>query len=178
MAASSKMSQSGVGRARAIGTRVGVAGLAACVSSALLVAAALGPSVSGASRPVAVPARTIVLNESGRLHLTSKHGFTLNEEGSATGTIRGRIYLHLKIVSTNRVTAEVNIYPSSGGSLTGYATARYGVAGGTATFSGSMSIARGSGRYRSAHGSGLGFKGTIGRSTDAVIVYLTGQMSV
>jgi hypothetical protein len=126
---------------------------------------------------VAVVARTISLNESGRLHLTSKHGFTLNEEGSASGTIKGRIYLHLKIVATNRVTAEVNIYPR-GGSLTGYATARYGVAGATASFSGSMSIVRGSGSYRRAHGSGLGFKGTIKRSNDDVVVYLTGKMSV
>jgi hypothetical protein len=152
---------------------------AVALAATMLVCAGtvVGAGISSASAPVAVPYRTISLNETGRLHLTSKHGFTLNEEGSAVGTIRGKIYLHLKIVSTNRVTAEVSIYPS-GGSLTGYAAAAYHVAGATASFSGSMSIARGTGRYRHAHGSGLGFNGTIKRSTDAVTVYLTGKMSV
>jgi hypothetical protein len=123
----------------------------------------------------ATAARTISLGETGNLHLTSHHGFTLNEVGSASGTIHGTIYLHLNIVSTNRVTAEVNIYPS-GGSLTGYAKASYHVNGGTANFSGSMTIARGTGRYSHAHGSGLAFFGSIRRSNDAVTVYLNGRM--
>jgi hypothetical protein len=123
----------------------------------------------------AIAARTLSLNESGYLHLTSHHGFTLNEQGSAYGTIRGTIYIHLNIVSTNRVTAEVNIYPS-GGSLTGYAKAGYHVNGGTANFSGTMSISRGSGRYSHASGSGLSFYGSIRRSNDAVNVYLNGRM--
>jgi hypothetical protein len=152
-----------------------VAGAAAFV--ALLCAGVLGLGTSSANGALAVAARSMSLNETGRLHLTSKHGFTLNEEGSASGTIRGKLYLHLKIVSTNRVTAEVSIYPS-GGSLTGYAGAAYHVAGATANFSGSMSIARGTGRYRRAHGRGLSFTGTIKRSSDAVTVYLSGKLSV
>jgi hypothetical protein len=136
----------------------------------------LAMSASSAAAPVASSARTINLKETGRLHLTSHHGFTLNEVGSATGTIGGTIYLHLNIVSTNHVTAEVNIYPR-GGSLTGKASASYRVAGGTANFSGTMYIARGTGSYRHAHGSGLGFVGSIRRSNDAVTVYLTGRMS-
>jgi hypothetical protein len=161
--------------AGASGAPLLVAGAAGSV--ALLCAGVLTVATSSANSPVAAPARTISLNESGRLHLTSKHGFTLNEEGSASGTIRGKLYLHLKIVSTNRVTAEVSIYPS-GGSLTGYARAAYHVAGATANFSGSMSIARGTGRYRHAHGRGLSFTGTIKRSNDAVTVYLSGKLSV
>jgi hypothetical protein len=129
-----------------------------------------------AAAPVASASRTLSLSETGHLRLTSRHGFTLNEKGSATGTIRGTIYIHLHIVATNRVTAEVNIYPS-GGSLTGYAHASYHVAGPTAGFSGTMSIARGTGRYGRARGSGLRFYGTIRRSDDAVTVYLSGRMS-
>jgi hypothetical protein len=138
--------------------------------------ALLAMSASSAAAPVASSARTINLNETGRLRLTSHHGFTLNEVGTASGTIDGTIYLHLNIVSTNHVTAEVNIYPR-GGSITGKASANYRVSGGTATFSGTMYIARGSGRYRHAHGSGLGFTGSIRRSNDAVTVHLTGRMS-
>jgi hypothetical protein len=142
--------------------------------AALLSLAAAVPAVSAAARAHA--ARTISLNESGRLHLTSHHGFTLNEQGSASGTIHGTIYIHLNVSSTNHVTAEVSIYPS-GGSLTGNASAAYHVHGGTASFNGSMSIARGTGSYRHARGSGLSFNGTIQRSNDAVTVYLNGRMS-
>jgi hypothetical protein len=130
-----------------------------------------------ANAPRARASMTLSLNETGHLHLTSHRGFTLNEQGLASGTISGTIYIHLHVVSTNRVTAEVNIYPH-GGSLTGYAGASYRPSGGVATFNGTMSIARGSGRYSRAHGSGLSFTGTIQRTTDAVAVHVNGRMSV
>jgi hypothetical protein len=141
---------------------------------ALIMSAAGGPAVSSAGSARA--ARTVSLNETGHLHLTSHHGFTLNEQGTASGTIKGQIYLHLNIVATNRVTAEVNIYPS-GGSLSGSAQAKYSVAGATASFSGSFSIRRGTGVDSHARGSGLKFSGTIQRSNDAVTVHLSGTMS-
>jgi hypothetical protein len=142
--------------------------------TAWLAAGLAGPATAGAA--TARAARTISLNESGRLHLTSHHGFTLNEQGYAYGTIGGTIYIHLKVSSTNHVTAEVNIYPS-GGSLTGYASAAYHVHGSIASFNGSMNIARGTGRYSHAGGSGLSFTGTIQRSNDAVTVHVSGGMS-
>jgi hypothetical protein len=143
------------------------------------VAVILGLALAGASVSRAATAhlaRTFSLSDSGRLHLTSHHGFTLNEQGSASGTISGTIYIHLHIVSTNRVTAEVNIYPS-GGSITGFANAAYHPSGSVASFNGTMSIARGQGRYSHARGSGLSFTGTIQRSNDAVTVHVNGRMS-
>ena len=148
--------------------------LVAASLGGLLALCALAPAASSAMRASA--ARTLYLNESGKLRLTSHHGFTLNEQGSASGTIHGTIYIHLTVSSTNHVNAEVNIYPS-GGSLTGYASAAYHVHGGTASFNGSMNVARGTGRYSHAHGSGLSFSGTIQRSNDAVNVSLSGHMS-
>jgi hypothetical protein len=136
----------------------------------------LGTSVSHAVDPTAVVARTFSLNESGNLHLTSKHGFTLNERGPASGTVAGTIYVHLNIVSTTRVTAEISIYPS-GGSITGNGTANYRREGATAHFSGSLSINRGTGSYRHAQGSGLSFSGVIQRSNDAVTVHVSGKVS-
>jgi hypothetical protein len=132
--------------------------------------AALGRAAS------AHAARTVSLRDSGRLHLTSKHGFTLNEQGYASGTISGTIYIHLHIVSVNHVTAEVNIYPS-GGSISGHASAAYHPAGASATFGGTMSIVRGTGRYSHATGSGLSFTGTVQRTNDAVTVHVSGRMS-
>jgi hypothetical protein len=141
-----------------------------------LIAALALPTVSAAVGAHARAARTITLSDSGRLRLTSHHSLTLNEQGSASGTISGSIYIHLHIASTNRVTAEVSIYPS-GGSLTGYASASYHPSGPVATFSGTMSISRGSGSYAGAHGSGLSFSGTVQRSNDAVSVRVSGRMT-
>lgn len=141
---------------------------------AFVAAALTGPVSSSASTGRAAAALT--LRDTGHLHLTSHHSFTLNETGSASGTLSGTIYIHLNVVSTNRVTAEVNLYPS-GGSVTGYASANYRPSGGVATFSGTMSVTRGSGRYDHAHGSGLSFTGTIERENDAVTVHVNGGMT-
>lgn len=150
---------------------------AAFIAGICLLAAMLTWTVAAyAAGSRASASRTLSLSDSAHLHLTSKHKFTLDEQGYASGTISGTIYIHLNIVSVNHVTAEVNIYPS-GGSLTGYASASYHPAGGVATFSGSMYIARGTGRYSRAHGSGLSFTGTIKRENDAVTVHVNGRMS-
>jgi hypothetical protein len=138
--------------------------------------AVLGAGTSSAASPRASAAKTITLSENGSLHRTSSSGLKLNEQGTASGTIKGKIYIHLDVVSPNRVTAEVSIYPS-GGSLTGTGSANYHVDGGTANFSGKMSIDRGTGTYAGAHGSGLSFSGTIQRLSGAVTVHLTGSMT-
>lgn len=133
-------------------------------------------ATSGA--PSARVARTISLNENGRLHLTSKHNFTLNEQGTATGTVTGTIYVHLTAVSSTRVTAEVNIY-ARGASFSGNGNASYHRGSTTASFAGSMSIDRGTGSYAHVHGSGLSFSGTIAESRkDAITVHVSGRVSV
>jgi hypothetical protein len=149
------------------------------IFAAVLVAAAwstatLTASASDAHNPAARSAKAINLNESGSLHLTSKKGFTLNEQGPASGTVKGTIYVHLRIVSSSRVSAELSIYPS-GGSITAHGSASYRKGRTSARFSGSMSIERGTGSYAHAHGSGLSFSGTIERSNDAVTVHVAGR---
>jgi len=162
-------------------TRARAALAAGMISAGVLAGVTtLGTGVSSAARSIGSPparaARTITLNESGRLHRTSHSGLKLNEQGSASGTIKGTIYIHLDVVSPNRVKAEVNIYPS-GGSLTGSGSADYRVNGGTASFNGTLTIDRGTGSYAGAHGSGLSFSGTIQRLSGAVTVHLSGRMS-
>jgi hypothetical protein len=158
--------------------RLGVArrrrGLAA-IASAIAVAT-LALAGGSAHAATAHAGGTFSLSDTAHLRLTSHHSFTLNEEGSASGTISGTIYIHLTVASTNRVTAEVDIYPS-GGSITGYASASYRPSGGVATFSGTMTVERGAGRYDHAHGSGLSFSGTVQRANDAVTVRVSGRMS-
>lgn len=158
-------------------------GLLATAATCLTLLSALAPLTRAASRASEPPegalahqSRTASLNENGNLHLTSRHGFTLNEQGTGTGTIAGTIYVHLKIVSTRQVTAEMNIY-LKGGSITGQASAGYHREGAIGHFAGSLSITRGTGSYANAHGSGLSFSGTIQRSNYAVTVHVSGTVS-
>ena len=162
--------------AKTLGVISAAAGWAATVPPGVtaLATANGGLRAQGRTAARARSARTITLNENARLHLTSRHGFTLNERGTVSGTVTGTIYVHLTIVSTSRVTAEVNIYPS-GGSITGQASASYHRGSSTASFAGTLSIARGTGDYANAHGSGLSFSGTIQRSNEAIAVSVRGQ---
>lgn len=162
-----------------IGSSARPGGVLSAAVLSLLAAVVLAPPSAGmrAGAPAASTARTVMLNETGHLHLTSKHNYTLNEQGAASGTATGTIYVHLTAVSTSRVTAEVNIY-SRGGSISGSAVAGYRRSGTTASFSGTMSVGRGTGSYARAHGSGLSFSGTIAESArDAITVHMSGRVS-
>jgi hypothetical protein len=138
--------------------------------------AARHAGAENATAPSAHATRVVLLNETGRLHLVSKHGFTLNELGTASGTIKGPISVHLKILSTSRVSFEVTISPR-GGSISGFGTANYHKGETDASFSGGLSINRRSGSYAHAQGSGLKLSGTIARSNDAITVYVSGRLS-
>jgi len=128
------------------------------------------------SRP-ATASRTIELNETGHLRLVSKHNFTLKESGSASGTIKGAIYVRLTAISSSRVVLTVQIRPP-GGSISGSGRGRYRRKRGRALFSGSMSFGHGKGRYSHAHGSGLRFSGVIEESHgDAITVHVRGTVS-
>jgi hypothetical protein len=137
---------------------------------------AVAVGADGATSPSADATRTISLNETGRLHLVSKHGFTLNELGTASGTIKGTISVRLTITSSSRVRAEVTISPR-GGSISGSGTASYRKGETDAGFSGSLSISRRSGSYAHVQGSGLKFSGTISRTNDAITVHVKGHLS-
>lgn len=150
----------------------GASGDASAVAAADSRDATHAPRAAGAVHT----ARAISLNDSGQLHLTSRHGFTLDEQGSASGSVSGPMYVHLTIVSTTRVVAEVNFYPR-GGSISGRATASYRRGSSTASFSGTLAILRGTGDYAHVHGSGLSFSGTIRRSDEAIAVDVHGTAS-
>jgi hypothetical protein len=130
----------------------------------------------GAMASSSAASRTVSLNETGRLHLISKHGFTLSEVGTASGMIKGPIGVHLTIVSTSRVSVEVTLSPR-GGSVSGSGTASYHKGETSASFSGALSISRRSGSFAHAQGSGLRFSGTIAQSNDAITVYVSGRLS-
>lgn len=148
--------------------------LGLAVASALT----LWPAAAAVSTtiPHASEARTISLHETGRLHLLNKHGFTLNEQGPASGTAPGTLYVRLKIVSTSHVTAEVSFAPH-GGTISGTASASYHRNHSSASFSGYLTITHGTGSYANAHGSHLSFTGTIQRSNDAITTSVAGTVT-
>jgi hypothetical protein len=152
----------------------------ACIAAALLLGGlqsvlVLEPSNSSAARARA--ARTVVLKDKARLHLIKGHGLRLYEKGFATGTVKGTLYLKITVTSTNRATAQVSIYPA-GGSLTGTGTAKYQVRGAVASFSGSLLIKHGSGRYSHTRGSRVSFSGKIKRVSEAITVSVSGKLTV
>ncbi len=133
---------------------------------------------AGLLAPVAVAqaAGPLALKETGSLKRVGKaKGFDLTEQGAASGSIKGSIHLELKVVSTDKVTASVSVYPK-GGALFGSGSASYHVHGGYAMFSGTLSIKGGSGGWKGAHASNLKFSGRIQRSNDNVTVNLSGKL--
>ncbi len=150
--------------------------LVAVAASLCALAAVEVVPADGAGAARAHAARTTSVSEQGQLHFVSKHGFTLYEQGTASGTIKGTISVVLKIVSTSKVTAEIKISPS-GGSISAYGNASYHKGSTSASFAGSLSIKGGTGSYDHAQGSGLSFSGTIASSNKAIAVRVSGSVS-
>jgi hypothetical protein len=164
----------GSSRLRSVARRqVSIAGLAL---AGLAAAAACGTGAATAAAPTATAARTITLNDTATLKESNHHGVVLKEQGSAKGTLPGTIYLQLDVTSTRSVTSEVQVY-AKGGSISGIAKASYSNQGSFASFSGTLSITKGTGTYSKAKGSGISFSGTIKRSNDSVTVHVNGKMS-
>jgi hypothetical protein len=154
-------------------------GLVTLATVAVLLATTVAAEPVGANDAKALSshtARAFSISDRGQLRLIRKHGFTLYEQGTASGTIRGAITVTLKIVSSSSVTVAVTISPG-GGSISGYGTGSYHKGETAASFSGSLSVSRGSGSYEHAKGSGLRFSGTIARSNDAIAVSVSGSLS-
>jgi hypothetical protein len=149
---------------------------AALALGAVATAVIFGTGAAGAASPHATAARSLNLNDSAKLHLSNHKGVVLKEQGTAKGTLGGPLYLQLKVTSTRSVSAQIQVYPK-GGSISGNAKASYHVAGSFATFSGTMSVTKGSGTYSKAKASALSFSGTIQRSNDAVTVHVSGKMA-
>ncbi len=151
--------------------QLAVAGSLAVAAGALALA-----GVAGASGSSATAARTVTLNDTGHLRETSHKNFYLNYSGQATGTVGGTLYLHLHVISTNRFTAELSVYPH-GSSISGTASGSYRNQGATASFTGTLTVTHGTGSDAGAHGSGIGFHGSTQRANGATTVSVSGHFS-
>lgn len=151
------------------------AALAALATTSLLAAGAAG--AQAAHHHARSSGRWLSIKEVGHLSRIGKGntGFKLNEKGYASGTIAGTMYVELDVTAVNKATVTVSVYPK-GGSVKGYAIAKYYAHGAYAHFSGSLTITGGTGSFSGASGKGLKFAGTIKRTNDAATVTLTGRM--
>jgi hypothetical protein len=134
--------------------------------------------------PSAVPARsTVAIQAARRLNATDtahlhyvprlSEGATLVEEGTATGSLPGRMRAHLNVGAT--FSGTFTFYPR-GGSISGHGTATPGGSGRYESFRGTLVVTRGTGRFAHARGK-AGLYGVFDRQTFALTVQTTGTLS-
>jgi hypothetical protein len=131
---------------------------------AILCLTAIGTAVGAG----VAQARTIATDEHVSLHLVRKSGSTLYERGSASGTLPGPVAGTFK-TTVVIVTGTVTISPR-GGSVTVGVVGFPRSAGVVASFTGTVTVKGGTGRYAHARGHGT-FTATVNRRTWAVRVH-------
>ena len=127
---------------------------------ALVLSALLPALASGNAR--AHSARLLKVNDSGHLHLLHAYGEVIEEEGKASGSLPGTVFVHMTVSASN-VTATFTIRSEGGGSIEGHGEAALHSSGRYSSFAGTLSVSHGTGRYSHAHGSGKLY-GTIERT--------------
>jgi len=141
-----------------------------CTAVAGVVLAALAATVSPAA------ARTVDVVEHASLTLDRRDGTRLYESGRATGTLPGKVAA-VFTVSPWSVTGTVTLLPNGGGTLTfsvnGKPSRR---ARGRTTFTGTMKVLTGTGRYAGARGK-ANFTGTVVMRTWAATVTARGRLT-
>jgi hypothetical protein len=119
-------------------------------------------------------ARTLNVTDEAHLRLTGTQGEVLLEEGPAKGALPGTVKVHFAVSAT--ISGSFTIYPRGGGSISGRGTARLHSTGIYTSFSGTMYVTHGTGRYVNAHGHG-GLYGTVNRRTNALVIQTTGRLT-
>jgi len=118
-------------------------------------------------------ARTLTVNDNGKLHLLHASGSVLSEEGPVSGTLLGTARVSLNVGED--VTATFTIHARGGGSIVGHGSAALHSAGRYSSFAGSLTVTGGTGRYAHAHGAGRLY-GTLERRYDEVVFQTRGTL--
>jgi hypothetical protein len=129
----------------------------------------------GAGRgPVASEARELTVHESAHLHLTAHRHEVLVEEGYGSGTLSGKVILHVTLSYSNG-SVTFTAYPP-GGTISGRGEGSSYAKGNTAHFTGTASVTGGTGKYAHATARNVSVKGTLQRKTFAFFLELTGRL--
>ncbi|HEY4452029.1 MAG TPA: autotransporter [Solirubrobacteraceae bacterium] len=154
--------------------------LSALAPGAAPLSAAAGAPPGGASaaaardsRPRGLAARTLNVTDTAHLRYRGTSGATLIEEGPASGGLAGTVKVRFDVGVS--VAASFTI-STPRGAVIGHGSGLLHSSGKYASFGGSMTVTRGTGRYTYAHGHG-GFYGVINRQSYDLTVQTTGTLS-
>jgi len=120
-------------------------------------------------------ATTLSVRDEGNLRFVRSSGSTLIDEGHATGTIPGNVRIHFLYNGNPNVSAQITIYGAHG-TIQGHASGRLSSpTSPNPSFSGTLSIAGGSGRYSHARGGGKLY-GVFHRRSYGMVVQTEGTL--
>jgi hypothetical protein len=141
----------------------------------LIAVSALSPTRAHATLPTpsARAAHTLNATDTAHLRYIRSSGSLLYEEGAASGTLPGTMRAHCNVGAI--LTASFTIYTHDG-TITGHGSATPHGSGTYESFSGSLVVSSGTGRYAHARGH-AGLYGTFDRRTYDLVVQTTGQLS-
>jgi hypothetical protein len=122
--------------------------------------------------PPARAARTLQATDTAHLHYIHSSGSLLLEEGSATGTLPGRMRASVRVGPNT--TGTFTIF-SRYGTIRGRGSAKLRGSGTYESFAGTLVAEGGTGRYAHAHGR-AGLYGLFNRRTYALTVQTTGRL--
>jgi hypothetical protein len=163
-----------IGRGDRIGRGTTLALCAAFAATSCLVVAVQSARARACARlPRAHAAHVLKASDTAHLHYISASGSLLFDEGKATGTLPGSMRVHLDLGTT--FTGSFTIY-ASGGSIEGRGSAIPHGSGTYESFSGTLTVTGGTGRYVHAHGRG-GLYGTFDRESYALVIKTTGSLT-
>jgi hypothetical protein len=149
--------------------------LTAWATALATLVAMLLPQTGQANGPAARTSRTLNATDTAHLKYNAKlsEGATLIEEGSATGSLPGKMHAQLKVEGTFSGTF---VLSTSGGTLKGRGLAKPSGSGRYESFHGSLVVTGGTGRFAHAHGT-AGLFGVFDRVKFQVTVQTTGSIS-
>jgi len=124
-------------------------------------------------QPLAYAAHYLNGTATSRLHLVRPNGAQLYEEGPVTGALPG--WMKATVSTGSAVTGSFDI-GTHGGTIDGRGTAVPHGTGRYQSFSGTLTVTGGGGRYVHARGQ-AGLYGTFDRRTYALVIQTTGRFS-
>lgn len=126
--------------------------------------------------PGARAARVLQADANANVHPVNTNGSHIVEEGTTTGTLSGTVKAYFNVGAT--ITGTVVVRVRGGGSITarGYGTLHNAHGHVYESFSGSLTVTGGTGRYSHIRGHAQ-FYGTINRRTEAMQVQTRGTLN-
>jgi hypothetical protein len=152
-------------------TRSSLRAVRAGATLALLLAVA----APAAANPATLASSTLSVRDEGRLKLVRSSGSLLIDEGPASGTLPGRVRVQFVYKGEPTVSATITVFGHAG-SITARGNGRLSsLTSADPSFSGALTIDKGTGRYARARGSGRLY-GVFNRRTYAMTVQTQGTL--